>query len=156
MSTTEPLNEEKTLYSDSPSMFRNRPIAFAIVVLLSIVGIGLPILLVWWLRCRSTELTITEKRTKLHEGWLSRSITEVWHRDVRNVQLHQSLFQRLMGTGRIGVSSAAQSGIEIDVSGLKDPLEIKRIIDEYRSGTAGQDGSVASAPRGLSDHPDRP
>ena len=143
MSTSEPLNQEKTLYSDSPSMFRNRPIAFGIVVLLSIVGVGLPILLVWWLRCRSTELTITEKRTKLHRGWLSRSISEVWHRDVRNVQLDQSLFQRLMGTGRIGVSSAAQAGIEIDVSGLKDPLKIKQLIDKYRSSTAAVAGSAA-------------
>jgi uncharacterized membrane protein YdbT with pleckstrin-like domain len=135
--TAKPLNQEKTLYSDSPSMFRNRPITFGLVALLSIVGVGIPILLVWWLQCRSTELTITEKRTKLHRGWLSRSITEVWHRDVRNVQLDQSLFQRLVGTGRIGVSSAAQSGIEIDVSGLKDPLRIKQLIDHYRSNPAG-------------------
>jgi uncharacterized membrane protein YdbT with pleckstrin-like domain len=68
----------------------------------------------------------------LHRGWLSRSITEVWHRDVRNVQLTQSLFQRIFDTGRIGISSAAQSGIEIDVAGLRNPDKIKSIIDKYR------------------------
>jgi uncharacterized membrane protein YdbT with pleckstrin-like domain len=125
--------EETTLYVDSPSMFRNRPITFFVVAITSLVGIGLPFLVGWWLRCRSTELTVTDRRTRLCRGWLGRSITEVWHRDVRNVQLDQTFFQRLVGTGRIGLSSSAQSGIEIDVSGLKNPQLIKELVDRYRS-----------------------
>ncbi|MGB7347741.1 MAG: PH domain-containing protein [Pirellulaceae bacterium] len=124
---------EKTVYVASPSMFRNQPFAFVLTCLLCCVGVGIPIMLVWWIRSKSTELTVTDKRTRLHRGWLSRSITEVWHRDVRNVQLHQSFFQRIFDTGRIGVSSAGQDGIEIDVSGLRNPDQIKGIIDEHRA-----------------------
>ena len=126
-------DQEKTVYVASPSMFRNNPIGFVITILLCAVGVGFIILLIWWLKCKSTELTVTDKRTRLHRGWFSRSITEVWHRDVRNVQLHQSFTQRLFNTGRIGVSSAAQGGIEIDVTGLRDPDEIKEVIDRYRA-----------------------
>ena len=126
-------DDEETIFVDSPSMFRNNPIGFAVTLLLCLVGVGIPILLVWYIRCRSTELTITNLRTRLHRGWLSRSITEVWHRDVRNVQLDQTFFQRMFDTGRIGISSAAQSGIEIDVSGLQGPDKIKSIIDRYRA-----------------------
>jgi hypothetical protein len=129
----ETVSEEKIVYVASPSMFRNHPFAFSLTILLCCVGVGLPILLVWWIRSKSTELTVTDKRTRLRRGWLSRSVTEVWHRDVRNVQLHQSFSQRLLDTGRIGVSSAGQGGIEIDVSGLRDPDQIKGIIDEHRS-----------------------
>ncbi|TWU59343.1 Bacterial membrane flanked domain protein [Rubripirellula tenax] len=127
------MSDEETVFVDSPSMFRNNPIGFVVTLILCLVGVGIPILLVWYVRCRSTELTITNLRTRLHRGWLSRSITEVWHRDVRNVQLDQTFFQRILDTGRIGVSSAAQSGIEIDVSGLRGPDKIKGIIDSYRA-----------------------
>ena len=115
-------------------MFRNRPFSFVLVCLLSLVGVGLPILIIWFFRCRSTELTVTDLRTRLHRGWLSRSITEVWHRDVRNVQIQQTLFQRILGVGRIGVSSAAQSSIEIEVSGMRNVDKIKGIIDKNRIG----------------------
>lgn len=127
-----PETNEKTVYVASPSMFRNHPIGFVVTALLCVVGVGIPVMLVWYLRCRSTELTVTDLRTRLHRGWLSRSITEVWHRDVRNVQLEQTFFQRLFDTGRIGVSSAANSGMEIEVGGLRHPDTIKNLIDRHR------------------------
>lgn len=126
------MSDEKTIFVGSPSMFRNHPLGFVLAALACCVVVGIPILLVWYIRCRSTELTVTDRRTKLHRGWLSRSITEVWHRDVRNVQLSQTLFQRIFDTGRIGISSAAQSSIEIDVAGLRGPDDIKKLIDRYR------------------------
>ena len=127
-----PENEE-TLYVASPSMFRNHPIGFTLSLILCLVGVGFLILGVWYLRARSTELTVTNLRTRLHQGWFSRSITEVWHRDIRNVQLTQTFAQRILGTGRIGISSSGQAGIEVDVSGLRDPDEIKALIDKYRA-----------------------
>jgi hypothetical protein len=39
----------------------------------------------------------------------------------------------MFDTGRIGISSAAQSGVEIDVSGMRGPDKIKDIIDGYRA-----------------------
>jgi len=135
-------DDEKTLYVASPSMFRNNPLGFVVTCLLCLVVIGIPIMIVWYIRCRSTELTVTDLRTQLHRGWLSRSITEVWHRDVRNVQLTQTFFQRLFDTGRIGISSSGQSGIEIDVTGLNDVDEIKQLIDRHRAryGRSGDKG----------------
>ena len=126
------MSSETCLLVASPSMFRNRPFSFILVCTLSLVGIGIPILVIWFFRCRSTELTVTDLRTRLHRGWLSRSITEVWHRDVRNVQIEQTFFQRVLGVGSIGVSSAAQSSIEIEVSGMRNVDKIKGIIDKNR------------------------
>ena len=88
---------------------------------------------VWWLKCKGTTLTVTNKRTSLRRGILSKSINEVWHSDVRNVLLKQSFFQRIFGVGMIGVSSAGQSGMEISVSGIPDPDRVKQLIDERRS-----------------------
>ena len=127
-----PANEEVTLYDENPSMFRNRPVEFIVTALLCIIGVGLVIFLIWWLRCKGTQLTITSDRTRLRKGILSKSITEVWHQDVRNVQLNQTFFQRLLGVGSLGISSAGQAGLEISVSGIPDPEQVKDLIDQHR------------------------
>ena len=127
-----PANEEVTLYDENPSMFRNRPVEFIVALVLCIVVVGLIIFLIWWMRCKGTQLTVTNERTTLRRGILSKSITEVWHQDVRNVQLDQTFFQRLLGVGSLGISSSGQAGLEISVSGIPDPERVKDLIDQHR------------------------
>jgi uncharacterized membrane protein YdbT with pleckstrin-like domain len=113
-------------------MFRNNPVMFVVCILLSLVVIGLIILLVWYLRCYGTRLTITNKRTKLRTGILSKQINEVYHRDVRNVRLSQTFLQRIFDVGSLEISSAGQADVEIAVSGMPSPEKMKAIIDENR------------------------
>ena len=113
-------------------MFRNRPVEFIVTVVLCLIVVGFVIFFMWWLRCKGTQLTITSERTRLRKGILSKSITEVWHQDVRNVQLNQTFFQRLLGVGSLGISSAGQAGLEISVSGIPDPNRVKELIDRHR------------------------
>ncbi|MFK7770233.1 MAG: PH domain-containing protein [Mariniblastus sp.] len=127
-----PSNEEKTLYQENPSMFRNRPVEFVINVLLCVVVVGFILFFIWWLRCKGTTLSVTNKRTILRRGILSKSVTEVWHQDVRNVQLDQTFFQRILGVGQVGISSSGQSGLEISVNGIPDPDRVKLLIDQHR------------------------
>jgi uncharacterized membrane protein YdbT with pleckstrin-like domain len=124
---------ETEVYKEHPAMFRNRPFSFALsILLIAAFGLGLVILLIWWLKACGTRLTITNRRTILEKGLLSRSSTEVLHAHIRNIQTYQSLFQRMMGVGKIGISSAGQDGIEIEVNGIIDPIGVKRLIDRYR------------------------
>lgn len=125
------LNEE-IYYEQHPSMFRNRPVEFVVTCLLCVFLVGFVIFFLWWVQCKGTTLTVSSERTRLRRGILSKSITEVWHQDVRNVQLKQTLFQRIFGTGTIGVSSAGQSGMEICVAGIPDPETVKSLIDSHR------------------------
>ena len=127
--------EEVVYYDENPSMFRNRPVEFILTCILCLVLVGLVIFLVWWLRSKGTQLTVTSERTRLRKGILSKSVTEVWHQDVRNVQLDQTFFQRLLGVGSIGISSSGQAGLEISVSGIRDPERVKELIDQYRRGS---------------------
>ena len=88
-------NEEVVYYEENPSMFRNHPVGFVGTCLLCLVVVGLFVFLAWWLKCKGTTLTVTNDRTRLRKGILSKSVTEVWHRDVRNVQLDQTFGQRI-------------------------------------------------------------
>ena len=125
-------NSEKVLYESHPSMFRNEPVWFVITILLSLIGVGLVIFAIWFIKCKGTTLTVTEDRTRLRRGLLSKSISEVWHQDIRNVQLDQSFFQRVFDVGSIGISSAGQGGLEIFVTGIPQPDRVKELIDQYR------------------------
>ena len=125
---------ETVLYQERPAMFRNRPVGFILsIVLIAAFGLGLVILLVWWLKCYGIQLTVTDKQTQLRKGILSKHTNEVWHSTVRNIQVSQSFFQRIFGVGSIGISSAGQSGIEIDVQGMRDPEKVRSLIEQYRS-----------------------
>ena len=55
------------------------------------------------------------------------------YRNVRNIQVRQSFLQRMFNVGWIGISSAGQSGVEIEVNGIPDPERVKEIIDEHRN-----------------------
>lgn len=123
---------ETTIYSEHPSMFRNNPLGFILTIILCFVGVGLIILLVWWFKSRATLLTVTDERTILRKGIFSKSINEVWHQDVRNVQLNQSFWQRIFGTGTLQVSSAGQADVEIRIVGIPDPDEVKKVIDQHK------------------------
>lgn len=124
--------EETVLYHAHPAMFRNRPMSFILCLILSLVGIGLLIFLVWWIKVKGTELTLTNERVSLRKGILSRFTNDVYLTDIRNVQIYQSFWQRIFRVGSVAISSAGNEGIEIQVSGLPDPDKIKSIIDTHR------------------------
>jgi uncharacterized membrane protein YdbT with pleckstrin-like domain len=99
----------------------------AALVILAVVGM---IVLTWWLRCRYSTLTVTEKRSILDTGYLSRATNELRHVDVRNIEVNQTFLQRLFGTGSIEISTAASDEGEIAISGILEPQRVATLIRE--------------------------
>ena len=124
------MNEEKVLYDTNPSMFRNRPILF-LISLITGVGIIL-ILLPWWLLASNTRLTVTNERVTFKTGILAKNIREIFLSDIRSIQIDQTFQQRIFNTGKVEISSSATADAEISISGIPNPYEVKRLIDEYR------------------------
>lgn len=124
---------ETSLYQAHPAMFRNHPLGFILsLLLIAFYGLGLVILLVWWLRVLGTMLIVSNERVTLREGILSKHTNEVYLSDIRNVQIRQGVLQRLFGVGTIGIATAGHSGVEIAVAGLPNPQKIKDILDHHR------------------------
>ncbi len=125
--------EETVLYEEHPAMFRNHPFLFILsIVLIAAFGLGLIILLVWWVQTLGTKLTVTNERITLRKGIFSKYTNEVFHTDIRNVQLDQSFFQRIFDVGTIAISTSGQEGIEISVAGIPHPQQVRDLIDEHR------------------------
>ncbi len=144
--------EEKTLFSTHPTMFRYKPVTFSLCKITALSGLILPLviegfgwifggilfvtgslcLLIWWINTFFINLTITEKRTIFQKGFFSRHINEVFHSNIRSIEIEQTLLQRLFNVGTIRISSAAHSGSEIEISGIKNPMSLRDMINKYR------------------------
>lgn len=121
---------EETLLEVSPSIFGRNPFMHLLVGLLCLVVIGLVWYLVEWLRCRSTQLVVTTQRTILRTGILSKQTSELRHTDIRNIQVVQGVFERMLKVGTLELSSAAQSDVEIVIKGVPDPQGLATLIRE--------------------------
>lgn len=108
-------------------MFRNNPFGFVLAVLLIPLVVGLVILLVWYLRCKSTRLQFAGNDLTLEKGLLSKARTELDARGIRTVKVYQSFFDRVFGVGRISIFTAGDTP-EIEVSGLPRPNDLRELI----------------------------
>lgn len=122
----------QTKYSEHPAMFRNNPLGFILAVLLIPVAFGIIILMVWYLKCKSTRLDFIGNDLVLERGLLSKDRTELDVKRIRTVNVYQSFFNRIFGVGRISIYTAGDDP-EIDVSGLPNPHDLRELIK------AGQD-----------------
>ena len=121
---------EETLQEVSPAIFGRNPFMHILVGLLCLVVVGLVWYLVEWLRCRSTQLVVTTQRTILRTGILSKQTSELRHADVRNIQVVQGAFERMLKVGTLELSSAAQSDVEIILKSVPDPQGLATLIRE--------------------------
>ena len=144
---------EYELFREHPAMFKNQPLGFLLNTVLLIAGfatipfggpftmiasgVALIIFAQWWLKSISTTLIVTNEGTTVERGILSKSTNELWHSDVRNVQIQQTFFQRIMNVGTVNVSSGGQADIEIIVKGIPDPHQVHKIIEDERRKQAG-------------------
>lgn len=71
---------------------------------------------------------ITGDIIESHQGIIGRNVKSIRVRDLRNINVRQSLMQRLLGIGDIEFSSSAGSDIEVSFRGICRPLEIKRQV----------------------------
>ena len=94
--------------------------------------VGLIPLLYWWLQSRFTTLTVTSERTILRQGIVSRDTSEVRHADVRNIQVDQGFFQRILGVGELAISSSGQDELELILHGAPDPEGIAAIVRDLQ------------------------
>lgn len=119
--------EDEILYEAHPPMFRNNPVGFVLSVVLIAAAVGILILLVWYVKTRAEKLTITREDLRYERGILSKSRSEVRLTGIRSVTVHQSLFQRMFGTGDIEIYTAGDRP-EIIAKGIPDPNEVREII----------------------------
>ena len=94
------------IYEAHPAMFRAHPFWFILCVLLiAAFGIGIILLLYWYIKTRATALTVTDNELMYERGILSKDRTSVSLKQVRSVRVAQGFVNRILGVGTIQIST---------------------------------------------------
>lgn len=140
-----------------PPMARGRPFAFAglwLTVVAGLIGAAvlsvtslsmawLPCLAgaglagaalgVWKVRSLGQEIRVTSKRLIDRDGYFNRRTSEVLHRDIRNITIKQTFWERIWGVGELAISTSADQGPEVYMAKVPRPNQVREVIDLYRS-----------------------
>jgi uncharacterized membrane protein YdbT with pleckstrin-like domain len=127
------------LYSENPVMFKNNPLGFiASIILIPALGIGVLILLWWFLQTKASKLTLTDREIHYEEGLLNKEHSEINISSVRTIKVKQSFFNRIFGVGSIEIYTAGDEP-EVVVKGLPDPNTVREIIKNSQNDQNDQD-----------------
>ncbi len=100
------------------------------------------------------DLYIFELHRLTHlEGRLSLSykVPVITYVDVRAITVFQDIFGRIFDYGEVSIGTAAKDGDELVISGVRDPVGLARIVDEFRnySKSLADQGSDAKSAAGV-------
>lgn len=64
---------------------------------------------------------------------LSYSVPMINYSDVRAITVQQDIFGRILDYGTLQIGTAAVEGNEVTIAGVRSPVELAAIIDEFRT-----------------------
>lgn len=106
-------------------------LSFLILVgflLLFAFGIGLIFWLVAYIRYKTTELAITNKRVIVKFGFISRRTIEININKIESIQVEQGILGRILNYGTLIVSGAGNP--QAPIPGISDPIKFRKAFVE--------------------------
>lgn len=91
-------------------------------------------LIVAWCRRASVVMKVYPGRVTLERGLLSKSYREFMARDIRSIEIDQSLLSRMVGIGDLTISTAATVDADEEIAGIPNPKAIRDLILVQRQG----------------------
>ncbi|KAA0219975.1 PH domain-containing protein [candidate division KSB1 bacterium] len=76
----------------------------------------------------SWRFTVNGDIIQSHRGIIAREVRAIRVEDLRNINVKQTLFHRLIGIGDVEFSSAGSSGVEVVFKGVSQPMALMRKI----------------------------
>jgi uncharacterized membrane protein YdbT with pleckstrin-like domain len=118
------IDDEHVLYVGHISLW---PLAHLIgvgLVLLPVFGVGLLFWLTAFIRYKTTELAVTNKRMIAKFGFISRRTVELNIHKVEGVEVLQSVLGRIFNFGSLVISGTGVQ--QAPIPGISDPLAFRR------------------------------
>jgi len=103
------------------------PMIVWIVLAIPTFGVTLFLVLREWLKLRSTELGVTNRRLIIKKGIISRNTEEMKLSSVETVEIIQGVPGRILGYGNVKVTGRGIS--DLLFRNIDDPMEVKRRIE---------------------------
>lgn len=110
--------------------------AWAALILLGIILVGLFIFIGAALKMKTTDFAVTNRRVILKRGWLNRHTQELSVESVEGVTLDQSIIARMFGYGRVVVTGTGDAVIAFPP--MANPVGFRRAIEAARADCGGE------------------
>ena len=113
-------------------------------ITLTLVVIAAAVTIVWsFLETIRWKYTVTNRRVFVRHGLVSINEQTARLERVQDITLHQTLFDRLFGVGKLEIDTAGSSGGAFEFKALIDPAHVREILDTaVRAERAHDDGDV--------------
>jgi len=109
------------------AVFRQHWVTRLWLVLWILLLVTIPIAVYEWLRLRTIEHGVTNKRVIYKRGIVSRHTEEMKLGSIETVEIDQGIWGRILGFGDIHVTGKGIS--EVVFRRMDDPMEVKRRIE---------------------------
>lgn len=98
------------------------------VIAVILAAIQLVVLLIAWLKLRSTLYIITNQRVIIEQGIFSKTVNEIDLRYVDDSQFYQSLADRILGIGNVTLHSSDANSPTYMLRSVRDPRGVRELI----------------------------
>ena len=125
------LPDNETIEMEISFHWTHTLVAWLYLLALGWLVIGIFLFISMYLERWTTERALTNRRLILKRGFIRRKTEEISFNRVEEVNLSQSILQRILGSGDIKVTGVGAG--EITLKNIDDPLDVQKKINELRN-----------------------
>ena len=125
------LPDNETIEMEISFHWTHALVAWLYLLFLGWLIIGVFLFISMYLEKWTTERALTNRRLILKRGFIRRKTEEISFNRVEEVNLSQSILQRILGSGDIKVTGTGAG--EIMLKNIDDPLDVQKKVNELRN-----------------------
>ena len=122
------IKDERIVYTGHVSLWQMAWLIMLGIILLPAFGLGLIFLFIAWIKYKTTELAITNKRVIAKFGFISRRTVEININKIESIQVDQSITGRIFNYGTLLISGAGEP--QAPILGISKPMEFRKAFME--------------------------
>lgn len=130
------IRDERVVHVGHISLWSLSSLIAAGVLLLPVFGLGLIFLAMAYIKYKTTELAITNKRVIAKFGFVSRRTVEINLNKVESIQVDQGLLGRIFDFGTLVISGAGEP--QATIPGISEPIRFRKAFVEAQEAAFGR------------------
>ena len=128
--------DERVLHVGHPSLWSLWGLITLGGLLLFVFGLGLLFWLAAYVKYKTTELAITNKRVIAKFGFISRQTVELNIHKVESIQVDQTVLGRIFNYGTLVISGAGNP--QAPIPGISNPMQFRKAFVEAQESPAAR------------------
>jgi uncharacterized membrane protein YdbT with pleckstrin-like domain len=131
--------DERVIHVGHISLWSLSLYIFLGFLLLAAYGLGLIFWLIAYIKYKTTELAITNKRVIAKFGFISRRTIEININKVESIQVDQTLLGRIFNYGTLVISGAGNP--QAPIPGISQPIQFRKAFLEAQEDSPSRAGT---------------